>query len=282
MQTQAWRHGRRRDRREHRHRPRARLPRSRLPMRHLHAKHAEPREDRLAAHAGRGGTRGASGTVRRRAQLQPPSARLCARYAGCSVDGPVRQYRECGRALPYDWPGDLGADAGYRRCVRRGYWDWRHARRRRAVFEGEERWAHAGVACGSAGQRAVHLCDEWGEADGEDRELYYRRYRVSPPPCPLLDFSHPYFFNAGVCASLGIGIGQGRVTNNLGTFIDKLDGALHIADEKSIAMVYDLLDSEGIYIGASSALNVVAAYELAQKLGPGKVSTFCARCLWFH
>jgi len=55
----------------------------------------------------------------------------------------------------------------------------------------------------------------------------------------------------------------------LGTFVDKLDGALHIADEKSIAMVYDLLDSEGLYIGASSALNVVAAYELALQLGPG-------------
>ena len=35
-------------------------------------------------------------------------------------------------------------------------------------------------------------------------------------------------------------------------------------------MVYEMLDTEGIYIGASSALNVVAAYEMAQKLGPGK------------
>ena len=43
-------------------------------------------------------------------------------------------------------------------------------------------------------------------------------------------------------------------------------------------MVYDILDSEGLYIGASSALNVVAAYELAQKLGPGKMMTLCARC----
>ncbi len=59
------------------------------------------------------------------------------------------------------------------------------------------------------------------------------------------------------------------MTNNLGTFVNQLDGSLTIADEKSIAMVYDLLDSEGIYIGASSALNVVAAVELAQKLGPG-------------
>lgn len=35
-------------------------------------------------------------------------------------------------------------------------------------------------------------------------------------------------------------------------------------------MVYEMLDTEGLYMGASSALNVVAAEELAKKLGPGK------------
>ena len=73
-----------------------------------------------------------------------------------------------------------------------------------------------------------------------------------------------------------VGIGQGRITDNLGTFVDKLDGALHIADQKSIAMVYDILDTEGLYLGASSALNVVAAYELALHLGPGNVPAFCS------
>ncbi|KAG9056454.1 hypothetical protein FS842_010614 [Serendipita sp. 407] len=34
-------------------------------------------------------------------------------------------------------------------------------------------------------------------------------------------------------------------------------------------MVYEMLDSEGIYLGASSALNVVAAEEMAKQLGPG-------------
>jgi len=34
-------------------------------------------------------------------------------------------------------------------------------------------------------------------------------------------------------------------------------------------MIYELLDKEGLYLGASSALNVVAAVELAQKLGRG-------------
>lgn len=66
-----------------------------------------------------------------------------------------------------------------------------------------------------------------------------------------------------------LGIGQGRITKNLGTFVNDLTGALHISDAKSIAMVYEMLDTEGLYIGASSALNVVAALELAQKLGPG-------------
>ncbi|KAI0358685.1 cysteine synthase [Trametes cingulata] len=70
--------------------------------------------------------------------------------------------------------------------------------------------------------------------------------------------------------SITEGIGQGRITNNLGTFVKNIDGALHIPDEKSIAMLYDLLDTEGLYLGASSALNVVAAVELAKKLGPGK------------
>lgn len=39
-------------------------------------------------------------------------------------------------------------------------------------------------------------------------------------------------------------------------------------------MVYEMLDSEGLYMGASSALNVVAAEELAKKLGPGKSFIF--------
>ncbi len=66
------------------------------------------------------------------------------------------------------------------------------------------------------------------------------------------------------------GIGQGRITNNLGSFVKDIDGSFTIADEKSISTLYDLLDSEGLYLGASSALNVVAAVELAQHLGPGK------------
>lgn len=72
-----------------------------------------------------------------------------------------------------------------------------------------------------------------------------------------------------VLSSCVIGIGQGRVTDNLKTEIDLIDGALLIPDSKTIAMVYQLLHDDGIYIGASSAMNVVAAMELAVKLGKG-------------
>ncbi|KAK4622540.1 Cysteine synthase 1 [Fulvia fulva] len=70
-------------------------------------------------------------------------------------------------------------------------------------------------------------------------------------------------------SSITEGIGQGRITDNLKPDIDLLDGALHIADEKSIEMVYRCLDEEGLYLGASSCLNVAAARHLAEKLGPG-------------
>jgi cysteine synthase A len=45
---------------------------------------------------------------------------------------------------------------------------------------------------------------------------------------------------------------------------------VNIPDEESIEMVYRLLDEEGLYVGASSALNVVAAKKMAESLGKGK------------
>jgi cysteine synthase A len=66
------------------------------------------------------------------------------------------------------------------------------------------------------------------------------------------------------------GIGQGRVTSNLAPDLELLSGAIHVPDSASINMVYRLLHEEGIYVGASSALNVWAAGELARKLGKGK------------
>ena len=97
-----------------------------------------------------------------------------------------------------------------------------------------------------------------------------KSYLADPPGSVL----HSYVTSGGKLkertgGSITEGIGQGRVTDNLAPEIQEVDGALHISDEKSIEMVYRCLDEEGLYLGASSALNVVAAKEVAELLGPG-------------
>ncbi|OHE92345.1 hypothetical protein CORC01_12340 [Colletotrichum orchidophilum] len=94
---------------------------------------------------------------------------------------------------------------------------------------------------------------------------------LADPPGSVL---HSYVSSGGQLversgSSITEGIGQGRITDNLKPDIDLVDGSLTIADEKSIEMVYRCLDEEGLYLGASSALNVVAAKEVAEKLGKG-------------
>ncbi|CAH7675536.1 tryptophan synthase beta subunit-like PLP-dependent enzyme [Phakopsora pachyrhizi] len=49
-----------------------------------------------------------------------------------------------------------------------------------------------------------------------------------------------------------------------------IDDAIYVSDEVSIEMVYRMLDKEGIYLSASSALNVVAAVKMAEQMGKGK------------
>ncbi|RPA81824.1 PALP-domain-containing protein [Ascobolus immersus RN42] len=95
---------------------------------------------------------------------------------------------------------------------------------------------------------------------------------LADPPGSIL---HSYIQSNGKLqeregTSITEGIGQGRITENLARELDLLNGSFTISDIKTIAMVYRLLDEEGLYVGASSALNVVAATELARQLGPGK------------
>ncbi|KAL6722116.1 Cysteine synthase 1 [Lecanora helva] len=98
-----------------------------------------------------------------------------------------------------------------------------------------------------------------------------KTYLADPPGSVL----HSYITSGGKLkertgSSITEGIGQGRVTDNLAPDIDLVDGALHISDEKSIEMVYRCLDEEGLYLGASSCLNVAAAKDVANSIGPGK------------
>lgn len=94
---------------------------------------------------------------------------------------------------------------------------------------------------------------------------------LADPPGSVL---HSYIQSGGKLnersgSSITEGIGQGRVTDNLAPDINKVDGSFNIPDEASIEMVYRCLDEEGLYLGASSALNVAAAKAVALKLGKG-------------
>ena len=94
---------------------------------------------------------------------------------------------------------------------------------------------------------------------------------LADPPGSIL---HSYITSGGrlkerTGSSITEGIGQGRITDNLAPEIDLIDGAVHISDEKSINMVYRCLDEEGLYLGASSCLNVAAAKDVAEKMGSG-------------
>jgi cysteine synthase A len=67
--------------------------------------------------------------------------------------------------------------------------------------------------------------------------------------------------------SIAEGIGQVRITKNLEGF--KPDYSYNIPDAEALPIVFDLLENEGLCLGASSGINVAGAMRLARDLGPG-------------
>lgn len=68
-------------------------------------------------------------------------------------------------------------------------------------------------------------------------------------------------------SSIAEGIGQVRITRNLEGF--KPDFAYNIPDEEALPIVFDLLEHEGLCLGASSGINVAGAIRMAREMGPG-------------
>src|SRR3546814_3864035 len=68
-------------------------------------------------------------------------------------------------------------------------------------------------------------------------------------------------------STISEGIGQGRITANLEGLT--VDAPFQIPDEEAIPLVFDLLEQEGLCLGASSGVNVAGALRLARQLGPG-------------
>lgn len=61
------------------------------------------------------------------------------------------------------------------------------------------------------------------------------------------------------------GIGSNRLTGNLNEIIDTVDDAISVTDEEAIKMSRFILKEEGLFLGSSSAVNLVAIYKLAKK-----------------
>ena len=79
------------------------------------------------------------------------------------------------------------------------------------------------------------------------------------------------FYTEGVLKSEGNsiseGIGQGRITKNLEGFTPDL--CYQVTDQEALPIVFDLLQNEGLCLGASSGVNVAGAIKMARELGPG-------------
>ncbi|MFP6836780.1 MAG: cysteine synthase A, partial [Pseudomonadales bacterium] len=67
--------------------------------------------------------------------------------------------------------------------------------------------------------------------------------------------------------SITEGIGNSRVTDNLaGTAIDD---AVQVSDQEAVDMVYQELWAEGWFFGSSTGINLCAAVQVAENMGPG-------------
>ena len=70
-------------------------------------------------------------------------------------------------------------------------------------------------------------------------------------------------------SSITEGIGQGRITANLEGLT--VDMPYNIPDSEAMPVVYDLLEHEGLCMGASTGVNVAGAMRMARDLGPGHI-----------
>jgi len=68
-------------------------------------------------------------------------------------------------------------------------------------------------------------------------------------------------------SSITEGIGQGRITKNLEDV--EVDHAWQIPDEEAVRICFQLLEEEGLCVGASTGVNVAGAIRLAREMGPG-------------
>jgi cysteine synthase A len=67
--------------------------------------------------------------------------------------------------------------------------------------------------------------------------------------------------------SIAEGIGVNFLTNNMRSAL--VDEAYKISDEEALPYIFDLLKHEGLCLGASAAVNIAGAVQMAKTMGPG-------------
>ncbi len=140
---------------------------------------------------------------------------------------------------------------------------------RRAHYEttGPEIWEQ------TAGKIDAFICavGTGGTLAGVGMFLKERNPRVAiglADPCGAALYN---FYKHGVLkaegSSITEGIGQSRITGNLEGA--PVDDAFQIPDGEAIAVLFELLQHEGLLLGTSTGINVAGAIRLARQLGPG-------------
>jgi len=87
---------------------------------------------------------------------------------------------------------------------------------------------------------------------------------------PMGSALYNYYANGELKAegnSITEGIGQGRITQNL--VGAPIDGQVQVTDEEALPVIFDLIREEGLVVGGSSGINIMAAIKVARDLGPG-------------
>ncbi len=67
--------------------------------------------------------------------------------------------------------------------------------------------------------------------------------------------------------SIAEGIGQVRITKNLEGLVP--DFVTQVSDTEALPIVFDLLQDEGLCMGASTGVNIAGAIRMAREMGPG-------------
>ncbi|MGE4281785.1 MAG: cysteine synthase A [Magnetospirillum sp.] len=87
---------------------------------------------------------------------------------------------------------------------------------------------------------------------------------------PMGSALYNYYANGELKAegtSITEGIGQGRITKNLEGA--PIDGQVQVTDHEALPVIFDLIKEEGLVVGGSSGVNIMAAIKVAREMGPG-------------